>query len=249
MKQTTLLITTSLALTSSAFAATLIGEDFESYTGGTPSGWLKVEDSVFSAGAGLNGSSTSLQLGITSNGNNNSALRNNFSSSGAITSTFSLQFDFMQLSTGNDPSNGTRQMNFTLRDDSGSVINWRVLWDGVNDGTLQYFDGAWQNMSTQNELINQSDTYRVLLTGDITDSYSISVTNLTDSTIVGGQSGISDYQSSFTDLTELRFERGRSTADYLVDNVLLTNVPEPQSFAALLGLGALLAVATRRRHS
>lgn len=136
-------------------------------------------------------------------------------------------------------------MNFTLRDGDSSIINWRV----ASDGTLQYYSGGWLDMSTQNELINQSDSYRVLLTGDITDSYSISVTNLSDSTIVGGQSGISNYQASFTKLDELRFERGRSSADYLVDNVLLTNVPEPQSFATLLSLAALLTRAKRRRRS
>lgn len=139
-------------------------------------------------------------------------------------------------------------MNFTLRDGDTAVINWRVLWDGNDDGTLQYYNGAWQNMSTQTESINQSDSYRILLTGDVTDSYSISVNNLTDSTIVGGQTDISSFQASATQLTQLRFERGRSTADYLVDNVLLTNVPEPQSFALLLGMTAIVSVAMKRRR-
>lgn len=245
MKQASLTLCTVLTLTSGAYASTLIDEDFEDYSSGTPSGWTGGGDHQFSAASGLDGSTTSIQLGISSNGNTSTALRNDFTSKGAITSTFSFQFDFIQLSTGNDPSQDGRQMNFTLRDGDNSIINWRV----ASDGTLQYYSGGWLDMSTQNELINQSDSYRVLLTGDITDSYSISVTNLSDSTIVGGQSGISNYQASFTKLDELRFERGRSSADYLVDNVLLTNVPEPQSFATLLSLAALLTLAKRRHRS
>ena len=236
------IITTLSLLTSIASADILIDEDFEDYAGGTPSGWNKQGDSTLSVGAGLDGSTTSIQLGASGN-SSSTALVENFT---AVTQ-FSFQFDFQQLATGTD-RNGDRLMNFTLRNNDNSVVNWRVLWDGsVDQGTMQFYNGsAWQAMSTQNELINQTDTYRVALVGDNT-SYSISVSNLSDSTIVGSESGISDFQVSSL-LNELRFERGRSEADYIVDNVLLTNVPEPQAFAAILGFVSFAVIGLRRRR-
>ncbi|HBR95453.1 MAG TPA: hypothetical protein DEA90_14930 [Opitutae bacterium] len=238
---------TLFATASIASADILIDEGFESYTGGAVSGWTREGDHDFSSVAGLDGTTAAVLLG-SAGSDSSTALRNTFSSEGTITDTFTFAFDFQQLMTGNSSNSGDRIMNFTLRESGQSVVNWRVLWDGSANGTMQYYDGAWQNMATQNELINESDVYRVTLSGDLDASYSITVNNLTDSTVVGGQVGITGLQSGFTALNELRFERGRSAQDFIIDNVYLSNVPEPSAYALLAGLLALSWGMVRRRQ-
>ncbi|MGE9268948.1 MAG: hypothetical protein ACQKBY_12700, partial [Verrucomicrobiales bacterium] len=73
------------------------------------------------------------------------------------------------------------------------------------------------------------------------------VLNLTDSTTVLSETGLSHFQGggAGSSITQVRLERGRSNADWIADNVIAEATPEPS--AALLAGFALFPMLSRRR--
>lgn len=240
----------AVLLPANAFSANLLTNgDFESFNGNTPNNWTRSQDIVTTNVTGLAGSASAVQLGATGTANSSALTQ---SPSSGLSATIFFQFDFQILTTGNEPSDGDRTVNFTLRAGNTSIINARSFFNGTaDDGTLEFFNGSgWQAITGQTELFNQTDAYRFMLSGDIsgaTPSYDVSLMNLTDNTSAGGQAGITSFQTTIATLTDLRLERGRSSTDYIVDNVYLSNVaiPEPSTgLLSLLGAGLLF----RRRR-
>lgn len=251
-----LLLNTSalLALTAPVASAAnlLTNGDFESFSGGgSPSTWVEAHGDVTTTQVtGLDGTGSAVQIGNASGGSAAAAIGQTFS---PISSSFTLQFDFQLLATGNATNNGSRILNFTLRNSSGDpYVNARTLFDGNNNGALQFYAGgstaSWISITGQTELFNQSDVYRITLTGQDTQSssrnYDVSLFNVTDGTSAGGATGITDFHfQNATTISDFRFERGRSSNDYIVDNVSL--VPEPST--ALLSLLTAPLLLIRRR--
>lgn len=262
MKRPACLFTASLALALSAHAQVLVDDDFEGYSGGTPSGWSIAGNPVLTATAGLAGSEDAVKFGITATGSSttlafiafsNGTDGNQIDSSDA---GYQLKFDFKMLSTGNVPSDGDRILNFNLRNELATpIINSRVLWDEtVNNGTLQFFDGSsWQSIPGQTELINRTDEYRLTIVGSMgtntsTSSYSVSIYNITDSTSAGSSGTLAYFQNNPAEfnISRVVFDRGRAVADYVFDNVNLQIIPEPRAYGLILGLTLALLTFGRR---
>ncbi len=255
MKNTTIyqIASVMLVTVSCASAANLITNGgFESFTGNDPDSWSNNNNVITTQVTGLSGTGSAVQLGITPTGSNQSAIIQNTSS--GITATIFFEFDFRILTTGNVATDGDRTLNFTLRPTDGNTpfLTGRSLFDGTaNDGRLQFFNGTdFISITGQTELFNQSDVYRIMLSGNISGSsrnYDVSIMNLTDNTSAGGQTGITSFQSTPGTIGQLRFERGRSNTDYIVDNVYLSNVAIPEPSTILLSAVGCMALLRRRR--
>lgn len=237
-----------LAIQPLSAASVITGGDFESWTSGNANGWLDYDSGDASQVTGLTGSGSAARLtGATNAG---AALQQMTSS--AITSGFLLEFEFQNHSTGTD-KNGDRIMNLTLRSstDANPVLNMRSVYDtgSSNNGLLQFYNGSsWTTISGQTEVFNQTDVYRITISGDVSAgnrSYDVSIFNVTDNITAGGQSGMTAFHTSNSDISEVRIERGRSDFDWTIDNIVLEAIPEPSS-AALAMVGSLVLLRRRR---
>jgi len=215
-----------------AKSQSLIGNgDFEAYGGGVPADWDVINDVVPTNVAGLDFSTTAVQLSLVGvDPSNGSYLAQPLSRS--LESTFAAQVDFKLLTTGVDQAGG-RSFDFRLRDTGGNpFISIRVADGGAEDGQLQYFKvspNAWLQVSGQTELVNSTDEYRLTVIGDVSAgnlTYDVLLYNLTDDASAGGETGISLFHSPTPDadsIGEVRLERGRSNVDYVFDNVIVTD--------------------------
>ncbi|MGE9267942.1 MAG: hypothetical protein ACQKBY_07580 [Verrucomicrobiales bacterium] len=251
MTHTALVSLSALALASSAGAASLITNgSLDAWSGGAPDGWAARDDVGLVQVSDLGGGSGSAaQLTATSGTGVGPHLEPTLSGSAA--DQLYLQFDFQQLTTGTDKAGG-RLMNLTLRNASTSLFNIRVNHNGTDNGLVEIYDGStWQNLGlNQTELIDQASVYQLSLDFDLTvGTYDLEILNLSNSTSAASATGLNWFQSGggTAAISEVRFERGRSVADWVVDNVTIDAVPEPTS--AFLLAGSLLPLALKRRRS
>jgi hypothetical protein len=218
-------------------AAPLVNGNFESWADGKPTSWEGLNSVGTTQVTGLDGTGSAAKLGAGSS--NTTALRQIVDSIGG---QFLYQLDFSQPSV----AAGSTGMATTLRGSSsnGTVyLNARVI-----DGTLKTYNGS-AFISVTGATVNATDVYRLTIAGNqSTASYDLTLKNLTTNAIVASHTNWSIWQTgpnATTFITNPSMDRGRSTIDWTVDNVVLT-VPEPTA-VMLLALGGSSTLSRRRR--
>ncbi len=209
---------------SAAQAQSLIQNgNFETWTAGLPNNWINVESVIVpTQRPGLDGTGSSLNLGLSGT-NVNAAIRQPFSP--GLGGSFYVQFDFAFANPGAD-----RAMNATLKSGGSTAINTRV-----NAGQVEFYGSAtgtggmgWQVVAgTQGQMLASNFTtgtlvvYRLIIKGVWQQYYTASVTNLTTGVDLAVDVPVNLWQATATPFNELRLERGRSGADWRVDNVMV----------------------------
>lgn len=211
----------------SASAALAQNGDFESWSGGAPQNWSRVDGVTTTQVAGWTGFAARIGLGAGSTAS--AALTQSVSPSQA--DQFGVAFDFAQA-----PSGSERGMNVTLRSGTTPLISLRVSADGA----IQVFDGStWRSISDGGivasgalDAPDPAKVYRVSISGSLSAArYSVRVERTGESEVLLDAQDLNFWQTSPTGLgfSAFRFERGRSGGDYLVDNVEYLSPPPPPS--------------------
>jgi hypothetical protein len=164
-----------------------------------------------------------------------------------ITDNFSVGFDIAFEAAGS----GQRQFNVNLQNVTEANKAYTVLNLKYEGGVLAAFNGSsWQTIDSSGLLAaSDFDTsvinpYRLAIEGDLRQTYSLSITDLSTDTVIFNQSGLSHWQSATAgSINTVNFDLSRGNNAMLVDNV--TFVPEPATLI-LLGAGTLMALRCRK---
>ena len=141
---------------------------------------------------------------------------------------------FLSGSGGNGIRLMTRKWNGGLANKAGTVTT-----EIAAAGTI--VAGTWYNYTlTINDLTTASDTYSLVVTDLGTNSPVFSDTGL-------------GFENNVSDLSVINFQStgnaGSGNVDFYVDNISITQVPEPSVLTLALGIGVLGLVSVRRRRA
>jgi hypothetical protein len=220
--------------------------DFESDTiGAEPAGFALLKDTSFT-GNSLNviGSNSTWSAGskslqwLDTNTTDSNPDVFIFDELTGITQDLTLGFDFVNISGGFlrfqvYDSSGTRAIRLDL-DEGGRIFN-----NGTS-GTELEFTGQgldrWHTIEIQTDIAN--------------DTYDISIfRNGRTEAAVFTDLAFNNAVSNFATIAFQDFAGGANTSEFYIDNISVTVVPEPGTYALILGGLALLGIIVRRRLS
>lgn len=256
----------------SAFPLVLIDETFETYTtvpvgigdlnpgDGNPNDWLDQSNGTSTrnviAGSSTDGRGANeriLKLNATGADDESARIFRDFEnpvnlSSGTplVTATFKLRLD----GGPNDQVftfGGLNRLNriTALRASGTNQLRYLRSDDGPGDAP------SWITVSTAIFEFNNTDWYEVSMTADLqTQKWEFSVTNLSDAS---NSFALDDLwfnvdQEVITAFTTRNRSGSFGSTDISLDDILVTAIPEPGTWALLFGLGALAISGLYRRR-
>jgi hypothetical protein len=235
--------------------ASVITDNFESYTVGTSpvgqNGWsanngVAGHDSLIVSTNGLGGGSTkALRMTDTLSNATSWYLRSSFANQSSFQITYDVQLKNLLLAP-------TLRLN-GVSNATAVTTGLQLAMDSGPSYKFSYTDGTWKTIAITGDADGRLDVdawYTIQLssanlTGDKSvDTWSLVVKNASGTTVVN-QTGLG-FKSGMTAVSSADFYFNGSTSggDMLIDNY--TVIPEPAT-VGMLGLGALLTLALRRR--
>lgn len=225
-------------------AGLLTNGDIEQWTAGEPDGWQHGSATVAES-TQLNGTLSAqltAQTGVLSSAY---YFRQVVSPSTPISDSFSVAYDFAFEAAGS----GERHFNVNLQNvttQAYTVLN--LKYEG--DALAAYNGSSWQTIDSSG-LLTASDfgasvinPYRLVIEGNLRQTYSLSITDLSTNTVIFNQSGLNHWQIAAAGaINTVNLDLSRGNNAMLVDN--FTFVPEPATLI-LLGAGTLMALRRRK---
>ncbi len=209
------------------------------------------------------GSPQSQALRLTDNNSNNFAAALDLATAIDFTKSFNLTFSIAVESMNAGTSTGaTPFVNVRLGRDTNNNSHKSWLRFSINvDGTMAlYTDATGGTTTTQfgvgtlSDYVNAGGYLTVSITVDpVSHTYTrLELSGSKQTQVVSSAAGlalpwISNTAGEPPSVFWINTAGSPTSVTYL-DNVSLTNIPEPSAFASVLGLGALVCAATRRRR-
>lgn len=264
----------SIALLATGLSAATSNFDTDTYPSAAGSGWAGAWTLTSNAGVSraasvantsplASGYRNYLETVVTNNGTSTGAragtlYRQIDSSSVDLASVFTVSFDFRSPDAAN--ANGP----FSIIQSSASALGrtaantWSVYLK--SDGYWYALNGNKAGAGTESQLLayTANTTYHFSVTVDATtQSYSVSA-----SAIGGGSATLNNLGFRTSDTSAGAFLNFVATSSststdgsdkvintFAIDNIVVTAIPEPSSFALMAGFGGLAFVMLRRRHT
>jgi hypothetical protein len=219
MKRIILMVVFALFMLTQAEGALLAENgDFELWTAGKPDSWLYGSTTVVESGQ-LNGTSSAQLTAQTGVSSAQYYFRQMLSTpiSDYFYATMDVAFE--------DAPGSERDLNVNLQNVPSLTLLITIINLKYEAGTLSFYNGSSWVAINSSAVMSVSDfaagtihPYRLVFEGNLSGTYSLTITDLNTGTIILNQTGLNHYQNTSDRIEAVNFDMSRGNNRLLLDN-------------------------------